>query len=170
MMVRLLILMVSVGMLCPNAVIIAEQLYVSLDFISPCMMYWYYRLYVWLLTGFWLDIGFIDNFNTPLETTRNYSAVTNLHTSQITAAPAKPFPACCVFSNRSLAAVSNSGDSSASCAHIITVQQISCNWTFVKCPLNCSAISSQSSFTSRCLVTTLDNSYSSVTFSVDVSL
>jgi hypothetical protein len=35
--------------------------------------------------------------------TSNYSATANLHNSQITTATAKPFPACCVFTSRSLA-------------------------------------------------------------------
>jgi hypothetical protein len=49
---------------------------------------------------------------TRLGTTSNYSATANLHNSQITTAPAKPFPSCCDF-NRSLVTASNSGDSSA---------------------------------------------------------
>jgi hypothetical protein len=44
--------------------------------------------------GFRLDIGFIDHFYTLLWITSNYSATANLHNSQITTAPAKPFPAC----------------------------------------------------------------------------
>jgi hypothetical protein len=50
------------------------------------------------------------------------------------------FPASCIFDNHSLAVASNSGNSSASCAHVITVQQISCNWILVNCQLNCSTI------------------------------
>jgi hypothetical protein len=42
----------------------------------------------------------------------------NLNTTQITTAPAKHFPACCVFISRSLSAVSNSEDSSASLAQV----------------------------------------------------
>jgi hypothetical protein len=59
-------------------------------------------------------IGFIDNLYTPLGTTSNYNAVANLHNSQITTAHAKIFPACCVFTSRSLTMASNIGDSSAS--------------------------------------------------------
>jgi ethanolamine utilization microcompartment shell protein EutS len=33
--------------------------------------------------GFALDIGFIDNFNTQLVITLNYSAIDDLHTLQI---------------------------------------------------------------------------------------
>jgi hypothetical protein len=36
-------------------------------------------------------------------TTNNYSAIANLHNSQITTSPTDPFPACCVFTSRSLA-------------------------------------------------------------------
>jgi hypothetical protein len=35
--------------------------------------------------------GFVDHFYTPLGTTSNYSATTNLHNSQLTIAPAKVF-------------------------------------------------------------------------------
>jgi hypothetical protein len=51
---------------------------------------------------------------TPLTTTSNYNATADLHTLQITTAPAKPFPAFCALTSRSLATTSNSGDSSAS--------------------------------------------------------
>jgi hypothetical protein len=53
------------------------------------------------------------------------------------------FPACYFFSSRPLATASNSGDHSASCAHVITVRRILRNWTLLNCQLNCSAISSQ---------------------------
>jgi hypothetical protein len=39
---------------------------------------------------------FIENLYTPLETTSNYSGFVYLHTLKITAARAKPFPACCL--------------------------------------------------------------------------
>jgi hypothetical protein len=64
--------------------------------------------------GFELDIGFIDHLYTRLGTTRNYSVTANLYNSQITTAPAKHFPACYVFTSRSLVTASNSGDSSVS--------------------------------------------------------
>jgi hypothetical protein len=44
------------------------------------------------------------------------------HNSQITTAPAKAFPACCVFTSRSLVTASNSGDSSASHAQVLSSQ------------------------------------------------
>jgi hypothetical protein len=50
--------------------------------------------------------------------TSNYNAVANLHTLQITTAPAKPFPVCCVFNSGSLATASNT----ASRAHILLSQ------------------------------------------------
>jgi hypothetical protein len=43
--------------------------------------------------------------------------------------PLRLFPAYCVFNSRSLVMASNSGDPSASRAHIITVWRISRNWT-----------------------------------------
>jgi hypothetical protein len=66
---------------------------------------------------------------TPLGTTSIYRAIANLHTTITTTAPATPFPAYCVFNSRSLATVSNSGDSSAFRAHVVTVRRISRNCT-----------------------------------------
>jgi hypothetical protein len=71
--------------------------------------------------GFGLDIGFIDHMYTPPRTTSNYSAIDNLHNSQITTAPAKPFPVCWCLTSCSLTA-SNSGDSSASSGQILLSQ------------------------------------------------
>jgi hypothetical protein len=52
-----------------------------------------------------------------------YSATAVLHTLQFTTAPAKlSFPACYILTSRSLAAASNSGDSSVSCAHVFLSQ------------------------------------------------
>jgi hypothetical protein len=64
--------------------------------------------------GFGLVTRFIDQLYTWLVTTCNHSAIANLHNSQITTLPAKPFPAYCLFNSRSLATASNNGDSSAS--------------------------------------------------------
>jgi hypothetical protein len=72
--------------------------------------------------GFELNIGFIDFFSTRLGTTSNYSAIANLHTLQITTAPAKPFPACCVFTSHSLVTDSNSGHSSR--AHALSERRL----------------------------------------------
>jgi hypothetical protein len=65
---------------------------------------------------------FIYHLYTRLRTTSNYSATTNLHNSQITKESAKPFPACSVFTSRSLATAFKSGDSSASRAHVLSSQ------------------------------------------------
>jgi hypothetical protein len=70
--------------------------------------------------GFGFHIGFIDHFSIQLVITLNYSTTANLHNSQTTTAPAKSFPACSVFSSRSQATASNSGDSSASRAQVIS--------------------------------------------------
>jgi hypothetical protein len=75
----------------------------------------------------------------PLGTTNNYSDIANLHIVQITTAPAKPFPACCVLTSPSLATASNSGDSSSSRAQVPLSQPPVQN----SCQLNYSAISSQ---------------------------
>jgi hypothetical protein len=51
---------------------------------------------------------------TRLGITSKHSATGNLHSSQITTATAKSFPASCVFTSLSLVTASNSGDSSVS--------------------------------------------------------
>jgi hypothetical protein len=72
---------------------------------------------------------FIDHLYTRLGTTSNYSAITNLHNSQITTEPVKPFPVCYVFTSLFLATASNNVDSSASRAHAILSCLPSHNWT-----------------------------------------
>jgi hypothetical protein len=65
--------------------------------------------------------GFIDH----LHTTQNYKQLQRhnyLHNSQTTTAPVKHFPACSVFTRRSLATAFNSGGSSASRAQILSPQ------------------------------------------------
>jgi hypothetical protein len=73
-------------------------------------------------------IGIIENLYTPLRTTSNYSATVNLHNSQITTAPAKPFLAY-VLTSRSLAIASNSGNSSAPRAQNLSRTELSTNPT-----------------------------------------
>jgi hypothetical protein len=77
----------------------------------------------------WIGEWIYDHLHTSLKTTSNYSAIVDLHTSQTTTAPAMPFLACSVSNSHSLGMASNSGVSSASRAHVITVQRISRNWT-----------------------------------------
>jgi hypothetical protein len=85
-----------------------------------------------------LDFEFIDTLYTPLGTTGSYRAIANLHTLQFTTAPAKPFPACCVLTSRSLATASNRGHSSASRVQFLLSQppvQKSCQSLNPKCQL-----------------------------------
>jgi hypothetical protein len=80
--------------------------------------------------GVWIgELDLLTQLYTPHETTSNYIAIANLHTLQITTEPAKPFLACCVFNSRFIATASNSGNSSAFRAHVVTVRRISRNWT-----------------------------------------
>jgi hypothetical protein len=72
----------------------------------------------WLQTGFELVNGFTNQSYTRFVITSNYRVTANIHNSQITTAPAKSFPACCVFTSRSLAMSYDNGDSSASRAQI----------------------------------------------------
>jgi hypothetical protein len=72
--------------------------------------------------GFGLANGFMDHLYTRLGTTSNYRVTDDLHNSEITTAPAKTFPACCVFTNRSLETASNGGKSSASRAQVPSSQ------------------------------------------------
>jgi hypothetical protein len=69
------------------------------------------------------------------------SLISTLHKSP--QHPPSLFPASYIFNSRSLATASNSGDSLASRAHVVTVWRISRNWTPVNCQLYYSAISSQ---------------------------
>jgi hypothetical protein len=66
--------------------------------------------------------GFVDQLYTRLVSTSNYSATANLNNSEITTAPAEPFPACFVFTSRSLATAPNSGNSSFSRAQVLSSQ------------------------------------------------
>jgi hypothetical protein len=84
---------------------------------------------VWVTAGFRLVNGFTDHLHTRPGITSNYSATANLHNSQMTTAPAKPFPACCVSTSRSLAMASNSGDSSDSRSRVLSPQPPMQNWT-----------------------------------------
>jgi hypothetical protein len=70
-----------------------------------------------------MDIEFL----TQLGNTSNYSAIADLHTSQITAANTKSSPARSVFNIRFLVTDVNSGDSSASRAWVLPVRRISRN-------------------------------------------
>jgi hypothetical protein len=68
----------------------------------------------WLLTGFWISIGFIDHFNTQFVFQINYSAIAYFHTFPVTAAHAESLPAFSVFTRHFLVTASNNGYSSAS--------------------------------------------------------
>jgi hypothetical protein len=59
-----------------------------------------------------LDLLTTYTHDSELQAVNNTTA--SLHNSQITTAPAKPFPACSVITSRSLITGSNSGESSAS--------------------------------------------------------
>jgi hypothetical protein len=79
---------------------------------------------------FWIVyIGFTDHLYTRLVSTSNYSAITNHHNSQITKGHSKPFQACCVIS-RSLATASNSADSSALRAQVLSERRLPSNCLF----------------------------------------
>jgi hypothetical protein len=54
--------------------------------------------------------------------TSNYSVTVNHHNSQISTPPAKPFPACCVFTSRSPATASNGGDSLVSRTQVLCLE------------------------------------------------
>jgi hypothetical protein len=84
---------------------------------------------------------FIDYLNIPLWTTSTYNIITDFHTSQITTAPIKPFPRCCIFASHSLVTVPNSGDSSASRCQALSSQPLVQN--VFNCQLNYSDTSSQ---------------------------
>jgi hypothetical protein len=64
---------------------------------TSCHMYEYDSRW-----SFWLDIAFIDDLNTLLIITLNYSAIANFHTLQITRAQAKSFLSYSVFTSSCL--------------------------------------------------------------------
>jgi hypothetical protein len=83
----------------------------------------------------WMDLLTTCTCHSELQVITAPLLISTIHRS-----PQHPwslFPACCVFNSCSLATASSSGDSSASHAHVITVQRISHNWTLVNCRLNC---------------------------------
>jgi hypothetical protein len=67
-----------------------------------------------------LETGFIDHLYTSPGTTSNYSVIANLHTLQITTASDKPFSSLLCLHQPFLATASNSGDSSASRAQVLS--------------------------------------------------
>jgi hypothetical protein len=77
-----------------------------------------------------LVTGFIDHLHTRLKTISNYSAtaISTIHKSPQHLV--SPFTACCVFNSHSLATAGNSGDSSASCAQVLSSQPPVQNSTF----------------------------------------
>jgi hypothetical protein len=88
--------------------------------------------FVGLQTEFGLVNKFIDHLYPRLVSISNYSATANLHSSQMARARAKPFNACCAFTNRSLAIASNSGDI-LSCTHSVPLfttshAELTLNW------------------------------------------
>jgi hypothetical protein len=71
--------------------------------------------------GFELVAGFIDHFYTQPVTTSNYSAIAISTTHKSTQHPLSFFQPA-VFTSRSLATDSNTGDSSASRAQVLSSQ------------------------------------------------
>jgi hypothetical protein len=73
--------------------------------------------------------GFKNRFTDYLYTRLGTAIITaNLQNSQVTTAPASPFPACWVFTSRFVATASNNGDSSASRAQVLSSQTPVQNW------------------------------------------
>jgi hypothetical protein len=104
--------------------------------------------------------GFIDHLHTPLGTTSTYNTIADFHTSQTTTAPAKPFPACCVFISHSLATAANSGNLQLY-AFMSSCHSCPCR-TFLNCQLNYSTISSQPSLQSSTELPTLNSQLSTL--------
>jgi hypothetical protein len=103
---------------------------------------WIWRCTIYI-DGVW--IGELDLLNTcthhsELQVITALSLISTLYKSQ--QHPLSLFQPT-VFTSRSLATASNSGDCIAFRAHIVTVRRISRNWTLVDCQLNYSAVSSQ---------------------------
>jgi hypothetical protein len=94
--------------------------------------------------GVWideLDLLTTCRHHSELQVITCLSLISILH--KLPQHPVSLFPTCCVSNSSSLAMASNSRDSSASRAHIITSRRICCNSTLVNSQFNYSAISSQ---------------------------
>jgi hypothetical protein len=65
----------------------------------------------------WMDLLTTYTHNSELQAITAPSLISTIHKT-----PAKPFPACCVFTSYSLSTASNSGDSSASHAEVLSSQ------------------------------------------------
>jgi hypothetical protein len=104
---------------------------------------------MWLQAEFGLVTRYIDHLYTRLGTTSTYSATAN-HNSQITTRSTKHFPACCVFTSRSLATASNSGDPSASRALVLSSQPPAQNFLSTDSKLDTSESESESYTTTDC--------------------
>jgi hypothetical protein len=90
------------------------------------------------IDGVWIgDSIYWPLTHSRLVSTSNYSTTANLHISQITTAPAKPFPICCVFISGSQVTASNNGDSSASRSQVLSSQTPVENWTWCPSCLGC---------------------------------
>jgi hypothetical protein len=89
-----------------------QRLFALFTIMSPIINFSY------IVTGELVN-WFIDTLYTPLGTTSNYIATSNLHTLQITTTNIKSSPACNVFNSLFLTTVSNSTDSSASRSHLV---------------------------------------------------
>jgi hypothetical protein len=83
----------------------------------------------------WLTTSATARPATRLVSTSNYRTTSNLHNSQITTAPTRLFPACYIFTSSSLAMASNSGDSSASHAQVLSAEIHIQNFLTTDCPL-----------------------------------
>jgi hypothetical protein len=95
---------------------------------------------VWFLDG--VLIGWIDLLTTRPGITSNYSATANLHNSQVTTAPTKPFPACCVFILLTVEILKLPGPSFVDCPSELPVSySLNLNWIAMssQAPLQSSA-------------------------------
>jgi hypothetical protein len=68
----------------------------------------------------WIDIFTASAHDSELQVTTALSLISTLYKSP--QHPLSLFPACCISTSRSLAISSNSGDSSASCAQVLSSQ------------------------------------------------
>jgi hypothetical protein len=85
------------------------------------------RLWI-IIDWFGMVNEFIDHLYTRLIITLNCSATSNLDSSQIITAHAKPFPAYSLFTSRFLATASNNGEFSTSHANVLSSQTPAYNW------------------------------------------
>jgi hypothetical protein len=88
--------------------------------VTTCILSRFMEWEYWRGLGWWMNLLNTYTHDTELHAITGPPLIFIIHKS--TQHPLSPFPACCVFTSRSLATASNSGDCSASRAQVLSSQ------------------------------------------------